>query len=135
MRDAGAEAAGFSDGVAPEEAQARLVALQDLQRSLTLAYHRSRVGQQTEVLLEGDSRRGAGQSSGRDPYHRVVNFSVSRESALRPGHFVPLQIVEATPHSLIGEPQSANSGARMRETVKQGARGADGTVRSAVVEG
>lgn len=128
-------AAEFDDPVPPEKAQERLEALQDLQRSLTLAYHRSRVGQETSVLVEGRSRRGAGQISGRDPYHRVVNFTASHESEARLGHFVGLTIVEATPHSLIGTSNPADSGARFPEAVKRDAREADGTVRSAAVEG
>jgi tRNA-2-methylthio-N6-dimethylallyladenosine synthase len=100
----GTAAARHPDPVAPELAQARLEALQELQRGLTLAAHRARVGERTEVLVEGPSRRGGGQGSGRDPYHRVVNFAVAPEAAPAPGELVPMQLVEATPHSLIGEP-------------------------------
>ena len=99
----GTKAAGLPGAVAPEVAQARLEVLQALQRALTLAAHRGRVGGETEVLLEGRSRRG-GQASGRDPYHRVVNLAAPAESADRPGDLVRVRIVEATPHSLIGEP-------------------------------
>jgi len=101
-------AAAFPDAVAPEEAQARLEELQTLQRELTLAYHRRRVGETTEVLVEGPSRRadpadGASrQLSGRDPYHRVVNFRAAT-GAVAPGDRAQVRLVEATPHSLIGE--------------------------------
>jgi tRNA-2-methylthio-N6-dimethylallyladenosine synthase len=100
----GTAATRHPDPVAPEVAQARLEALQELQRGLTLAAHRARVGERTEVLVEGPSRRGGGQGSGRDPYHRVVNFAVAEDAALTAGALVPMQLVEATPHSLIGEP-------------------------------
>lgn len=96
-------AASFEDRVAPETAGARLEELQGLQRELTLAYHRSRVGAVSELLLEGESRRG-GQLSGRDPYHRVVNVAVGTEPAPAPGSLLPVRLIEATPHSLIGEP-------------------------------
>ena len=91
--------------VPPEVAQARLERLQAQQRAQTLAYHRSRVGGRTEVLVHQPSRRsrpGAPQWQGRDPYHRVVNLAGS-DPALRPGHRCEVEIVEATPHSLIGE--------------------------------
>jgi len=110
----GTAAAGAPDPVAPEEAQERLEALQSLQRELTLAYHRGRVGGTTPVLVEGASRRdaaaGAGprQLSGRDPYHRVVNFRAAAER-LRPGDCVPVRLVEATPHSLIGEVEAGGA--------------------------
>jgi len=90
--------------VAPELAQARLETLQQLQRELTLAAHRERVGGITEVLVEGPSRRGGQQGTGRDPYHRVVNFPVTGDAAPAPGELVRMRLVEATPHSLIGEP-------------------------------
>jgi tRNA-2-methylthio-N6-dimethylallyladenosine synthase len=104
----GTAAAADPERVAPEEAQERLAELQVLQRELTLAYHRGRVGGTTEVLVEGPSRRAEGggaaprQLAGRDPYHRVVNFAAA-PGAVRPGQRVPVSLVEATPHSLIGE--------------------------------
>jgi len=101
----GTPAAGMPDAAPPEEAQRRLMALQQLQRTLTIAYHRSRIGSTTEILVEGESRRGAGQLCGRDPQHRVVNLGrpdgLSAPMA-QPGQIVPVEIVEATPHSLIG---------------------------------
>ncbi|HKA14543.1 MAG TPA: tRNA (N6-isopentenyl adenosine(37)-C2)-methylthiotransferase MiaB [Myxococcota bacterium] len=103
----GTPAAGYADAVDPAVAQARLAELQDLQRSLTLAAHRRRVGSETEVLVEGASRRGAGQATGRDPYHRVVNLAAEAEFPLRSGDLVRARVVEATPHSLIGEPVGA----------------------------
>lgn len=98
--------AGFGEPVAPQEAQARLAELQDLLRSLTLAAHRSRVGQDTEVLVEGASARDGApgrprQLRGRDPYHRVVNFAAPQPPPAL-GALLPLRIAEATPHSLIG---------------------------------
>ena len=104
----GTAAAELLDAVPAEEAQERLEELQALQRSLTVAYHRRRVGERVEVLVEGPSRKadrdgeGAGrQLQGRDPYHRVVNFRAP--DGLAAGRWVRLDLVEATPHSLIGE--------------------------------
>jgi tRNA-2-methylthio-N6-dimethylallyladenosine synthase len=99
----GTAAARDPDPVAPEVAQARLETLQQLQRELTLAAHRARVGGVTEVLVEGPSRRGGRQATGRDPYHRVVNFPVAEDGSPAAGELVPMRLVEATPHSLIGE--------------------------------
>jgi len=96
-------AAEFAEGVVGHEvAQERLERLQALQRQLTLAYHRGRVGETTPVLVEGPSRHGGQQLRGRDPYHRVVNVE-DRRSTLAAGDVVTIEIVEATPHSLIGE--------------------------------
>ncbi len=98
----GTRAPTLDDAVPPEVAQRRLEALQTLQRELTIRYHRGRVGEEVEVLLEGASRRGH-QLSGRDPQHRIVNLEVPPESDLRPGDFTWARVVEATPHSLLGE--------------------------------
>ncbi|MBY0398908.1 tRNA (N6-isopentenyl adenosine(37)-C2)-methylthiotransferase MiaB [Myxococcota bacterium] len=98
----GTSAAGLTDTVAPELAQERLVRLQSLQSERTLAYHRSRVGQITRVLVEGESRHGAGQLSGRDPHQRVVNLEPAPGEPLLPGDLASVRIVEGTPHSLRG---------------------------------
>jgi tRNA-2-methylthio-N6-dimethylallyladenosine synthase len=93
----------------PGETEADFRATLDLVREveLTLAAHRARVGTRTEVLLEGPSRRGGTQLMGRDPYHRVVNLDAA-EAGLEPGagagQLVSVEIVEATPHSLIAAP-------------------------------
>jgi tRNA-2-methylthio-N6-dimethylallyladenosine synthase len=100
----GTAAAGMGGGVAPEEAQRRLEALQELQRGQTLAYHRSRVGSEVRVLIDGSSRRGGPQVAGRDVHNRVVNLDLAADHALEPGAVVAARIVEATPHSLLGEP-------------------------------
>ncbi len=96
---AAAEAAP-DERVEPALAQERLERLQALQRDQTLAYHRSRVGQKTTLHLEGESRR-PGQVRGRDPQHRVVNVA-DAPGRLQAGEYLEVEIVEATPHSLIG---------------------------------
>ena len=104
----GTPAADLGAVIDPDEAQRRLAALQSLQRGLTIAYHRSRVGGRTEVLIEGESRRGGGQLCGRDPQHRIVNLapdppgSDSAGASPQPGDLVGVELIEATPHSLIG---------------------------------
>jgi tRNA-2-methylthio-N6-dimethylallyladenosine synthase len=100
----GTAAARLPDPVPPAEAQERLVELQQLLRSQTLAYHRQRVGGSTQILIEGESRKGRGQCCGRDPYHRVVNVELGDTPPPSPGTIARIEIVEATPHSLIGQP-------------------------------
>ncbi len=102
----GTAAAELPDPIPGEVAQARLEELQALLRELTWAAHRSRVGELTSVLVAGPSRRGGRQLSGRDPYHRVVNFEADASST-PPGSIVPVRILAATPHSLLGRPEAA----------------------------
>jgi tRNA-2-methylthio-N6-dimethylallyladenosine synthase len=99
----GTAAAKQNDAIEPERAQARLEELQALQRELTLASHRRRVGTRCEVLVHGLSRRGGNQWTGRDLHHRIVNFAASPGASLAAGNRVSIQIVDATPHSLIGQ--------------------------------
>ena len=83
--------------------QERLLALQAQQREQTLAFHRSRVGSWTPVLVEGVSRRGD-QHSGRCPFNRIVNFVVDDpEQTTKPGDMVSVRLVGASPHSQLGE--------------------------------
>lgn len=102
----GTAAATLEDAVPPAVAQERLERLQDLLRGFTFDAHRARVGTETEVLIEGESRRG-GQPSGRDPWHRVVNLAAVPALAAAAGQLVRVRILEATPHSLIAEPAGA----------------------------
>jgi tRNA-2-methylthio-N6-dimethylallyladenosine synthase len=97
-------ALGLPGAVPPHVMQERLERLQDVQRELTLRAHGERIGGETLVRLEGESRKGQGQWRGRDPYHRVVNLDIPANSEIYvPGTRVAVQIVDATPHSLIGE--------------------------------
>lgn len=100
----GTTAADLADAVPPEVAQARLEALQAQQKTQTLAYHETRVGDETLVFIDGASRRGGGQLSGRDPQHRVVNVDAGPTVAVAPGDRLAVRIVGATPHSLLAEP-------------------------------
>jgi len=99
----GTTAAEFADQVPALVAQARLEELQELQRGFTLAAQQARVGETVEILVEGESRRGGNQRAGRDPFHRVINFSTGSECPPAPGSLILVKIVDATPHSMIGE--------------------------------
>jgi len=127
----GTAASSMADPVAESVAQARLEEIQDLQRSLTLDAHRARVGETTEILVGGPSRRGGAQLSGRDPFHRIVNFSTEAESAPAQGSLIRVEIVDATPHSLIGVWSEGLEVDRRSRIVKMGAPIAD--ERSAVI--
>jgi tRNA-2-methylthio-N6-dimethylallyladenosine synthase len=93
-------AASRLDGKVPEEIKARrLQTLQRLQHDLTLAANRAQVGQVSTVLVEGSSRAGGGQLSGRTPHNRIVNFQGSSRLV---GEEVPVLITAAHAHSLEG---------------------------------
>ena len=62
---------------------------------------RSLVGRMMEVLVDGVSRKDAGQASGRTRCNRVVNFAAAGRDLV--GEVVQVRITEALPHSLRGE--------------------------------
>jgi tRNA-2-methylthio-N6-dimethylallyladenosine synthase len=134
----GTAAPALGPTIPGEVAQERLTELQDLLRDLTLAAHRARVGETTEVLVAGESRRGGGQLSGRDPYHRVVNFAAPAGSPPQPGDLVEVRVVDATPHSLIGETGEAGVGESIggvRRLLKGSSEQADERGRISIFEG
>ncbi|MBW2314680.1 MAG: tRNA (N6-isopentenyl adenosine(37)-C2)-methylthiotransferase MiaB [Deltaproteobacteria bacterium] len=119
----GTKAAELEGQVSEAEAQARLERLQALQHRLRFEAHRARLGETTEILVEGPSRRGGSQLRGRDPYHRLVNLDDA--SGIAAGALARVEIVEATPHSLIGEPLSGGLAENPHDGVKTGTGSAD----------
>ena len=100
----GTTAADMPDEVPADIAQDRLERLQAQQKAQTLAYHETRVGQTARVFVDGESRKGQGQLSGRDPQHRVVNVDGAAGAPIGPGDALEVEITSATPHSLLGRP-------------------------------
>ena len=61
-------------------------------------------GRTLPVLVDGVSRKNAGEAAGRTRCNRVVNFDPGGRDLL--GRVVPVRIVRALPHSLRGEPEA-----------------------------
>jgi tRNA-2-methylthio-N6-dimethylallyladenosine synthase len=85
----------------------RLARLQALQEELTEHNLAGAVGERTEVLVEGESKKttdGRATWRGRDPYRRVVNLIPPRD-ADRPtsGSLITVRIDAAKKHSLFGK--------------------------------
>ncbi len=79
-----------------------LTELQSVQTEITLKKNKGEVGKIREVLVEGESKEGKGQLTGRTPQGRIVNFY--GHSHLK-GKIVAVKIVEGYAHSLKGELQ------------------------------
>ncbi|MBV8048446.1 MAG: tRNA (N6-isopentenyl adenosine(37)-C2)-methylthiotransferase MiaB [Paludibacterium sp.] len=96
----GTPAANLTDDTPHEDKVRRLTALNELLEAKNYSINQSMVGQVERVLVEGQSKREPGQLAARSANNRVVNF---------PGHprlinqMVDVRIVEANPHSLLGE--------------------------------
>jgi tRNA-2-methylthio-N6-dimethylallyladenosine synthase len=97
------------DDVSATEKTARIVALQELQRSIQTRLHEQAVGTSVEVLVDSASRRRFQELSGRTSGNTVVNLptpsdtSGSAASADWIGRLITVRITRSGPHSLSGE--------------------------------
>src|SRR6266849_3612392 len=103
-RRPGTPAADLPDDTPPEVKRARLARLQDGIDAYARQVSERMVGTRERILVEGVSRRDAGELSGRTGNNRVVNFRGSPELA---GRFVDVTITAALAHSLRGEVRAA----------------------------
>jgi tRNA-2-methylthio-N6-dimethylallyladenosine synthase len=95
----GTPAAALADDTPREIKLERLSRLQQRLTALADGISQAMVGRVEEVLVEGPSRRDAGEMSGRTRNNRVVNFPAA---GARPGDLLPVRITEALSHSLRG---------------------------------
>lgn len=104
----GVAAVNMKPKVGSDVAGQRLARLQELQNEITSEALKSRVGAQETVLFDGPSKvqsPGAVHWRGRDAAGRVVNvpFASSQIPSDLAGKMMPVRIMEAKKHSLIGE--------------------------------
>jgi tRNA-2-methylthio-N6-dimethylallyladenosine synthase len=93
----GTPAAGMEDQIPREIMDERLQRLQERINSHQLAFNRSKVGTDSEVLIE---RKGKlpGQMIGRSPWLQSVHV----ETSAQPGDIVGVTLVAAGPNSMTG---------------------------------
>jgi tRNA-2-methylthio-N6-dimethylallyladenosine synthase len=97
------------DDVSAEEKTSRIVALQELQRSIQTRLNEAAVGAEVDVLVDSASRRKSQELSGRTSGNTVVNFpmpsdtSHSDAAAAWIGRTVSVRVTRSGPHSLSGE--------------------------------
>jgi tRNA-2-methylthio-N6-dimethylallyladenosine synthase len=97
------------DDVSAEEKTARIIALQQLQRSIQTRLHEKAIGSDVEVLVDSASRRRTHELSGRTSGNTVVNLpmpsdtpgSTAAEGWI--GRSVMVRITRSGPHNLSGE--------------------------------
>ena len=109
----GTRASRFLDKIAPDVQQDRLLRLQALQEELGQAWLDARIGQGTDVLIEGESRRddssdGLRSWQGRDPYGALVHVGLPSADGDMTGRMVRVRLTEAKKHSLLGQQAGAS---------------------------
>jgi tRNA-2-methylthio-N6-dimethylallyladenosine synthase len=60
--------------------------------------------------VEGPSKKSPHQLTGRTPCNRIVNFADDADFMASVGQILPLRIVEAFSHSLLGHPVGKGHG-------------------------
>jgi len=96
----GTPAAELADALPEAEKRARLQRLQAEIQAQASAFAERMVGSIERVLVEGRSRRAAGELAGRTGSNRIVNFAGAAELVDR---FVEVRITARAAHSLRGE--------------------------------
>ena len=101
----GTAASRIVNKVLPTVKARRLEILQALQEELSAVWLRSMVGRETDILLEGTSRRQTGTDGeswqGRDPWGDVVNVTLPPGIGAV-GQILPVRLDGAKKHSLTG---------------------------------
>jgi len=96
----GTAAAELEDSLATEVKKNRYDRLTARQQEISLSFWLSDVGQILPILVEGESRQGEGQYTGRSTWNRVVNFAGSPELI---GQVLPVRIVQNFRNTQLGE--------------------------------
>jgi tRNA-2-methylthio-N6-dimethylallyladenosine synthase len=100
-RRPGTPAAEMPDQVPDEVKAERNHRLLEVAARVAAARSQRLEGRTLPVLVDGVSRKNAGEAAGRTRCNRVVNFDAGGRDRL--GRVVPVRIVRALPHSLRGE--------------------------------
>ena len=95
----GTAAVGLGGSVPGGERFRRLQELQSLQRTIQAERNEGRIGQSTEVLVQGPSKRDPRLWTGRNPEARVVHFP----GDTAPGRLECIRVTASTAYSLRGE--------------------------------
>jgi tRNA-2-methylthio-N6-dimethylallyladenosine synthase len=103
-------AARFSNKVPEAVKGKRFSTLLEVQRGFTLRKNKALVGTIQEVLVEGPSKKSPNQLTGRTLCNRIINLKDSTNSMARVGQILPVRIVEAFSHSLLGHPVGKGHG-------------------------
>ena len=92
----------LEDDVPEEVKRERNQVLLGIQKSISLEANEESIGQETEVLVEGLSKKDKKRWSGRNRKHQIVVFPSQGDEDLE-GELVTVKVREVTPVVLVGE--------------------------------
>jgi tRNA-2-methylthio-N6-dimethylallyladenosine synthase len=102
-RRPGTPAADLDDDTPQQVKLARLQRLQAAIGESSARISAAMVGSTQRILVEGRSKKDAGELMGRTGNNRIVNFPAAGAGAELTGRMLDVRIVQALPHSLRGE--------------------------------
>ena len=103
----GAKAYNWGDPIPEEEKVSRLEQIIKIQEQISLEINQEQVGKVTEVLVEGEAKKEEGFWYGKNPQFKTVVFPMD---GTKPGEFVKVRVLRATPHTLMGEVVKVGAG-------------------------
>ena len=98
----GTKAYKWGETLSEEEKGRRLQDIIALQERISGEINRQTIGRTVEVLVEGPAKRQEGWLAGKSGQFKTVVFP---GIGARPGDLVPVRVVSATAHTLVGEAQ------------------------------
>ncbi len=96
----GTKAYKWNETVSEEEKARRLQEIIVLQERISGEINRRAIGQTVEVLVEGPAKRPLGWLAGKSAQFKTVVFP---GGSAQPGDLIPVRVLSATAHTLIGE--------------------------------
>ncbi|HEX5652555.1 MAG TPA: tRNA (N6-isopentenyl adenosine(37)-C2)-methylthiotransferase MiaB [Chitinophagaceae bacterium] len=92
----------YKDDVPEEIKKRRLQEIVEVQNRLSLESNRKDIGKTFRVLIEGDSKRNAGEWKGRNSQNKVLIFP-KEQYDLHKGDYVEVEVRECTQATLLGK--------------------------------
>jgi tRNA-2-methylthio-N6-dimethylallyladenosine synthase len=96
----GTKAYKWGETLSEEEKGRRLQGIITLQEHISAEINRQTIGQTVEVLIEGPAKRQEGWLAGKSGQFKTVVFP---STGAQPGEVMPVRVVSATAHTLVGE--------------------------------
>jgi tRNA-2-methylthio-N6-dimethylallyladenosine synthase len=90
----------MGDDVSDEEKGRRVTEVTELQQGISLERNRALIGRVERVLVEGPSRKSAGDAMGRTDTNRTVVFPANGETR---GEYVDVRIARVNSATLFGQ--------------------------------
>jgi tRNA-2-methylthio-N6-dimethylallyladenosine synthase len=112
----GTKAYKWGETLSDEEKGRRLQEIISLQERISGEINRQAIGHTVEILVEGPAKRQEGWLAGKNGQFKTVVFP---SNDAQPGDLVPVRVVSATAHTLVGEAELQQSAVSYQLSARQ----------------